>query len=199
MLYSNGGVPIFGPISNTLLNAAPLILGGLAVTVAFRAGLFNIGVQGQLIMGAIAAGYVGFAVSLPPVIHVSWRCSPASLGGAVWGGLVGALKARTGAHEVITTIMLNYVAVVPAGLPADAQRLPAAGLERGDLASRARHAPGCRTCSSRCTPASWSRSPPRSAVWWLLSRSTLGFTLRAVGANAVRGPHRRHERRAQLR
>src|SRR5690242_19891735 len=66
-LYSNGGVPIFGPISDTLVNAAPLILGGLAVTVAFRAGLFNIGVQGQLVMGAVAAGYVGFAWSLPPV------------------------------------------------------------------------------------------------------------------------------------
>jgi general nucleoside transport system permease protein len=58
--YSNGGVPVLGPISDTLVNAAPLILGGLAVTVAFRTGLFNIGVQGQIIIGAIFAAYVGF-------------------------------------------------------------------------------------------------------------------------------------------
>src|SRR5579875_428167 len=109
-LYSNGGVPIFGPISDTLVNAAPLILGGLAVTVAFRAGLFNIGVQGQLIMGAIGAGYVGFAWHLPTGLHVLVAIIVGTFGGLLWGGLVGLLKAKTGAHEVVTTIMLNYVA-----------------------------------------------------------------------------------------
>ncbi len=79
--------------------------------MAFRAGLFNIGVQGQLIMGAICAGYVGFAWQLPPVIHVLAALLAGVIGGAVWGGLAGWLKAVTGAHEVITTIMLNYVAL----------------------------------------------------------------------------------------
>src|ERR1019366_7982071 len=101
--------PIFGPICATLFNAAPLIIGGLSVGVAFRAGLFNIGGQGQLIAGAICAGYVGFAWQLPAVLHVLLALIAGVLGGAVWGGIAGFLKARAGAHEVITTIMLNYI------------------------------------------------------------------------------------------
>ncbi|MGH8963111.1 MAG: ABC transporter permease, partial [Jatrophihabitantaceae bacterium] len=114
-LYSNGGVSVLGPLSDTLVNAAPLILGGLAVAVAFRAGLFNIGVQGQLIMGAICAGYVGFTYRLPAGIHLIVALIAGVVGGAIWGGLVGYLKAKTGAHEVITTIMLNYVALALLG------------------------------------------------------------------------------------
>jgi simple sugar transport system permease protein len=184
-LYSNGGVPVFGPIASTLLNAAPLILGGLAVGVAFRAGLFNIGVQGQLIMGAICAGYVGFDVTLPPVIHLLAALIAGILGGALWGGLAGWLKAKTGAHEVISTIMLNYVALgllnyllgvtsfqnppfnqaISRPIDKDA-RLPylfgsTLGVH-GGLIVAALAAAGC---------------------WWLLYRSTLGFRLRAVGAN----------------
>ncbi|HEY7008286.1 MAG TPA: hypothetical protein VH395_05070, partial [Jatrophihabitantaceae bacterium] len=94
-LYSNGGVPIFGPISDTLVNAAPLILGGLAVAVAFRAGLFNIGVQGQIIIGAICSGYVAFAWHLPPGLHVLVALVAGVIGGAFWGGLAGWLKAKT--------------------------------------------------------------------------------------------------------
>jgi general nucleoside transport system permease protein len=181
-LYSNGGVPILQPISNTLLNAAPLILGGLAVTVAFRAGLFNIGVQGQLIMGAIAAGYVGFAWSLPPFVHVVVALVAGVLGGAVWGGIVGWLKARTGAHEVITTIMFNYVAL---------------GLLTYLLGVKGFQQPNSNEAISRVV-AGTARLPilfqnvhfgiiiallAAVACWWLLSRSTLGFRIRAVGAN----------------
>ena len=181
-LYSNGGVAIFGPISDTLVNAAPLILGGLAVTVAFRAGLFNIGVQGQLIMGAIAAGYVGFAISLPPVVHVLLAIAAGIVGGALWGGLVGWLKAATGAHEVITTIMLNYVAVYFL-----VYLLTLSGFQQ----------PGSNQAISRVVKSN-ARLPHlfenlhfgiviaiAAAVgcWWLLSRSTLGFRIRAVGAN----------------
>src|SRR5690348_13934719 len=110
-LYSNGGVPIFGPISNTLAYATPLILGGLSVGVAFRAGLFNIGAQGQLIAGAICAGYVGFAWHLPVLLHLLVAMVAGLVGGAIWGGIAGWLKAATGAHEVISTIMLNYIAL----------------------------------------------------------------------------------------
>jgi general nucleoside transport system permease protein len=181
-LYSNGGVAIFGPISDTLLNAAPLILGGLAVTIAFRAGLFNIGVQGQLIMGAIAAGYVGFAISLPIFIHVVVALLAGIVGGALWGGLVGWLKAATGAHEVITTIMLNYVALFFLGY-----LLTLNGFQE----------PGSNEAISRVVKTT-ARLPHlfgdlhfgiiialAAAVgcWWLLSRSTLGFRIRAVGAN----------------
>jgi simple sugar transport system permease protein len=181
-LYSNGGVPIFGPISDTLVNAAPLILGGLAVTVAFRAGLFNIGVQGQLIMGAIGAGYVGFAFSMPPFIHVVVALLVGMAGGAIWGGLVGWLKAVTGAHEVITTIMLNYVAV---------------NFLNYLLSVKGFQQPPYHEAISRVVKGT-ARLPHlfgdlhfgiiialAAAVgcWWLLNRSTLGFRIRAVGAN----------------
>src|SRR5439155_20691270 len=104
--------PVFYPPSETLVIATPLILAGLSVSVAFRAGLFNIGAQGQLIAGAFAAGYVGFGVHLPTGMHLVAALAAGFLGGAAWGALVGWLKAQTGAHEVITTIMLNYVAVI---------------------------------------------------------------------------------------
>ena len=110
-LASTGAVGAFTPISNTLLNATPLILGGLAVAVAFRTGLFNIGVQGQMIVGAVFSGYVAFAWQLPHVLHLVVALAAGVLGGALWGGVAGFLKARTGAHEVIVTIMLNYVAI----------------------------------------------------------------------------------------
>jgi simple sugar transport system permease protein len=183
--YSNGGTPIFGPVSNTLLNAAPLILGGLSVTVAFRAGLFNIGVQGMIIIGAICAGYVGFAISLPPVIHLLVALLAGVVGGAIWGGIVGWLKAKTGAHEVITTIMLNYVAVFLLSY-----LLGIGGFQQG----------GSNEAISK-TVKSTARLPhlfgsnlsvhaglilailAAIGCWWLLTRSTLGFRLRAVGAN----------------
>ena len=97
------------PLSQTVSDATPLILTGLSVAIAFRAGLFNIGAAGQWIGGAIVATYLGFGVSLPPVVHVIVCLLGGFVGGAVIGWMVGELKARTGAHEVIVTIMLNYI------------------------------------------------------------------------------------------
>ena len=182
-LYSNGGVPVFLPISDTLVNAAPLILGGLAVTVAFRAGLFNIGVQGQLIMGAIGAGYVGFAWHLPTGLHVLVAIIVGVFGGMIWGGLVGWLKAKTGAHEVVTTIMLNYVAY---------NFLAYLLGEQGFQAPHSHEATSSNIDKSAQLPMLFEdlHSGIILAIlaaigcWWLLSRSTLGFTLKAVGANA---------------
>ncbi len=95
----------------TFRNMTPLILSGLAVAFAFKCGLFNIGVQGQLIIGSIAAAWIGFAVDgLPPVIHVTLAILTAVAAGALWGAIPGALKAYADAHEVITTIMLNFIA-----------------------------------------------------------------------------------------
>jgi general nucleoside transport system permease protein len=178
-----GAVGGWGPITETTAQAAPLICAGLGVGLAFRAGLFNIGAQGQAIWGAIAAAYVGFAFALPPVIHLVLAVSAGVVAGGLWGGVVGWLKARTGAHEVIVTIMLNYVA---------------AGLLAYLLTTVAFQRPG------RTDPISpvvaWNATMPRlegsqlhlgffiallaaAAVWWLLDRSTTGFTIRAVGAN----------------
>ena len=104
------GVRMIRPITDTLTNATPLIIAGLGMAVAFRAGLFNIGGQGQMILGAITACYVGIAWNLPPVVHLILAVVGAALGGLLWGGIAGVLKARTGANEVIVTIMLNSIA-----------------------------------------------------------------------------------------
>jgi simple sugar transport system permease protein len=99
-------------LQQTLINTGPLILCGLAVAYAFRAGLFNIGAQGQYTMGTIAAVYVGSSwAGLPGWLHVVLAMALAALAGAAWAGIAGALRASTGANEVITTIMLNYTAL----------------------------------------------------------------------------------------
>ncbi len=99
----------FTPISETLVSATPLILAGTGVALGFSTGVFNIGGQGQVILGAVAALWVGTNVSLPIGIHLPLVIIAGAVGGAIGGFVPGFLKARTGAHEVITTIMLNYV------------------------------------------------------------------------------------------
>ncbi|HEU5485698.1 MAG TPA: ABC transporter permease, partial [Microlunatus sp.] len=106
----SGSIGSWAAITETTAQAAPLICAGLGVGLAFRAGLFNIGAQGQAIWGAILAAYVGFTLHLPPVLHLLVAILAGVVGGGIWGGIVGWLKARTGAHEVIVTIMMNYIA-----------------------------------------------------------------------------------------
>lgn len=99
-------------IARTLEKATPLILGGLAVAFAFKAGLFNIGGQGQLLVGAIVAAYLGFAIDgLPFLLHMPLALLGGSLAGGAYAAIAGVLRAYTGAHEVITTIMLNFIAI----------------------------------------------------------------------------------------
>src|SRR6266545_5473988 len=103
---------VFTPLSETLTYAAPLVFTGLAVAIAFRGGLFNIGGQGQAVIGCICAAVAGFLLPLPIALNLIVALVAGLLGGALWGFIPGILKARTGAHEVITTIMLNYVAAL---------------------------------------------------------------------------------------
>jgi ABC-type uncharacterized transport system permease subunit len=98
-------------VGETLVYSSPLILGGLAFAIAARAGLFNIGIEGQLVMGGFAAGLVGaWNFGLPAFIYLPLALLAAAVVGGIWGMIPGILKARTGAHEVISTIMLNYLA-----------------------------------------------------------------------------------------
>ena len=181
-----GAVGSSNAIASTLNRSAPLICAGLGVTLAFRAGLFNIGAQGQLIMGAICAAYVGFTWDLPHFLHLLVALVAGLAGGAVWGGITGFLKARTGAHEVITTIMFNYLAasVLIFALGHDAFQRPGSD-----------NALSPRVDDSATFPTPFGDSfnvhmgvilaiLAGVAVWWLLERSTWGFELRAVGANA---------------
>ncbi len=199
-LYSNGGVPVFKPITATLFNAAPLILGGLSVSVAFRAGLFNIGGQGQIIAGAILAGYVGFAWPLPAGLHVLVAVLAGILGGAIWGGLVGWLKAKTGAHEVITTIMLNYVALYLLYYLLSVNGFQTHRQPPGDLAPDPQQRPAA--VPVRCEPAGQPRSDHRLAGrrGLLVAAESLdaGFPAARGRRQPARRPYRGHEHLQQL-
>lgn len=107
----NGIFGDFYSIGNTIRQITPYILSGLAVAFAFRTGLFNIGVEGQLLMGWLAAAYVGYAFELPRFIHLPLALLAAAAAGAFWAFIVGFLKAKLSVHEVIASIMLNYTAL----------------------------------------------------------------------------------------
>jgi general nucleoside transport system permease protein len=171
-------------IFETLTFATPLILAGLAVTLAFRTGLFNIGAQGQILIGATFAGAVGFEMNLPPVIHLLAVIIAGALGGAIWAGIAGVLKARTGAHEVIVTIMLNYIAASlvlyllknqlrdPSRTNPVSPPMPDSALLPQILGPNLRLNAGFIIAVLAVV-----------GVAWLLNRSTLGFEFRAIGAN----------------
>jgi len=107
--HAHGLAQSLNPISETLVAATPLLLAGLGVGLGFSTGVFNIGGQGQLIAGAVAALWVGTEIKAPIGIHIPLVIIAGAVGGAVAGLVPGILKATTGAHEVITTIMLNYI------------------------------------------------------------------------------------------
>ena len=175
----------FVPISETILAATPLIFTGLAVALGFQCGLFNIGAEGQLFVGATAATFVGFAVTgVPWFVHLPLAIIAGFVGGAVWGFIPGILKARTGAHEVIVTIMLNYVAY----------RLLDILLKNPPFQRE-----GSTNPISKIVPDAAAMPPlieglrvtwwfpvallTAFAVSWLLFKSTKGFEFRAVGLN----------------
>jgi len=175
------------PLMNTLANATPLIVAGLGVALAFKAGLFNIGGRGQMIMGSIASGWLAIALTniVPIWISLPLCVIAGALAGALWGAIAGWLKATMGAHEVITTIMLNFIAfyllqflLATRGLlqrPGSANPITAP-----TAASAFPHLFGS------AFPVRWSLILSLAAVafvWWLLNRSALGFHFRAVGEN----------------
>jgi simple sugar transport system permease protein len=177
----------FYPLSETLVAASPLILTGLSVALAFRAGLFNIGAQGQFIAGAIGASWVGFTFDLPTGIHAVAAIAAAMLFAGLYGGFVGLLKARTGAHEVIVTIMLNYVAgyfllwlLSTTAFLRPGRQDPLAPEVK--MSARLPHLFGAELRANLGFIVALCAA---AAIWWLLNRSTWGFRFRAVGANAA--------------
>jgi simple sugar transport system permease protein len=168
-------------IGRTLEKATPLIFGGLAVAFAFKAGLFNIGGQGQLLMGAIVAAYVGFAVDgLPFIIHMPLALLAGSLAGAAFAAIAGFLKAYTGAHEVITTIMLNYIAINITDY-----------LSNGPWKDEGIIARTPKILETAAIPK-WGFLPVgfliacfmAFATWYLLYRTTWGYAIRTTGLNS---------------
>jgi ABC-type uncharacterized transport system permease subunit len=171
-----------GAILNTLVSSTPLVLGGLAVGLGFKAGLFNIGAQGQFLMGALGAVAAGAALATePPIVAIPLALLCGMLAGAAMGFIPGFLKAISGAHEVVTTIMLNYVAVSLL-----------AALVSGPLKVPRSPSPVTHDVGNAAYPIIL---PPNghlgiliaivavAFIWWLLYRTTLGFEIRTVGAN----------------
>ena len=176
-----GSVGSVDALGTTVERAAPLICAGLGVSMAFRAGMFNIGAQGQLVIGGLLAGYVGFTWDLPLGLHMLLALVAGIVGGALWGGISGLLKATTGAHEVITTIMLNYLAasILLYALSQDAFQRPGSDNTQSPPVAESARFPEIGDFHLGVILAFLAVF----ACWWLLDRSTLGFEMRAVGAN----------------
>ncbi|MEV6594571.1 ABC transporter permease [Streptomyces acidicola] len=172
------------PLFTSLSFAAPLIAAGLGIGIGFRAGIFNIGGQGQILVGGALAGWIGYALPMPAGIHLLVAVVAGLIGGALFAGIAGLLKATTGAHEVIVTIMLNYIAfyllsyllttVMKASHsdnPTSPPELPTA------VFPSLLGSPFALNLGLIVVIALVILS------WWLISRSSLGFQFRAVGEN----------------
>jgi simple sugar transport system permease protein len=172
-------------IGQTLFKATPLIFSGLAVALGFRTGLFNIGVEGQLYLGGFAAAMAGL-LPLPAPLRLAAALIAAMLAGGAWGAIPGALKSRFGAHEVINTIMLNFIAFALVAWIGHAvfqnATVRTAEIPAGATLPRL----GAFAAPLRGSPANLSLLLALLAAWGthlLLFRTRLGYELRAVGFN----------------
>jgi simple sugar transport system permease protein len=178
-------------LSETSVWATPYIFAGLAVALAFKGGLFNIGAEGQLALGAVASALIGYALpewlgfDLPTIIHLPLAIIVGMAAGAIWAGIVGFLKAYTGGHEVINTIMMNYIALNTISFLLNGpmkDRDPGNVIARTPLIAESARMPvifeGLRV--------HWGFVLALLAaylVWWMLNKTTLGFEIRTVGLN----------------
>ena len=201
MILGAFGKPKF--ISWTIVEAVPIILTGIAVAFAFQTGIFNIGAEGQFIMGSLAAVIAGVVLHLPPVIHGIVALLVGIVFGALWGGLVGLFKAKRGVNEVISSIMLNWVAFYLSNY-----MLTKAFLRKPD----SNYSFNIQPSASIRILNEWKRSEAGRAVlknneflrgilnppihwgifiaiivavlaWFILKKTTLGYQLKAVGFN----------------
>lgn len=174
------------PLTESLKFATPLIAAGLGVGLAFRAGLFNIGGQGQMLMAAAAGGYVGAYVDLPAGLHLVAAIVAGVVAGGIWAGIAGLLKARTGAHEVILTIMLNHIAFYLLAWMLTTQGIlqaPGSGNPKTAAMKDTAVLPQLLGDSFNLHAGFLLALVAVAFTWWLLDRSSLGFRLRAVGEN----------------
>ena len=172
-------------ISETLFAATPLILAGLAVAVGFQAGLFNIGAEGQIVIGGMAALFVGITFDLPSIILIPMCLIGAMLGGGFWAGIAGVLKAKTGAHEVITTIMLNFIALFLTQwlLKTTVFQQPGRSDPISKSINEGAQFPRLLGSDYRVTIGFLIAIAAAVIVQALMYRSTIGFDYRTVGAN----------------
>ncbi|HUI88898.1 MAG TPA: ABC transporter permease [Anaerolineales bacterium] len=172
------------PLTESLDTATPYILAGLAVALGFRCGLFNIGAEGQFYVGAMSSVFIGYSITtLPWFIHLPLALLGGALAGAIWGAIPGFLKARFGAHEVVNTIMMNYIA-----------ELLTSWLLEGPMKASG-YRPVTPTIQVTAELPRFFPAPLRlnwgfflglaaaALVYWFLFKTTLGFEVRAVGSN----------------
>ncbi|MBI3360400.1 MAG: ABC transporter permease [Chloroflexi bacterium] len=180
-------VEAFYPVSDSLVTATPYIFAGLAVAVGFRCGLFNIGAEGQIYVGAICSVWVGFTLKgLPHVLHIPLALLAGAAGGAVWAFVPAILKAKTGAHEVINTIMMNYIAFrLSEWLLSDKGPLkrPESANPVSPFIEKSAELPRFFPDPIRFHLGFFVALGVAALVYWFLFKTTLGFELRTVGAN----------------
>jgi len=175
------------PISETLTYATPLIIASIGVGIAFQTGIFNIGANGQAVLGGILGTAVGSMIHMPTVIHLPFTLVAGIVGGVVAGSVPGVLKAYTGAHEVIVTIMFNYVIyafLIYVLLSTSLQQPNQQNVISRTIDPSAQLAPIFGASSG--LRVSWGVVVAALVVvfaWWFLERSSLGFDFRVTGAN----------------
>lgn len=170
-------------IGESLRTATPLILAGLSVAFAYKTGLFNIGVEGQLLMGWLASVWIGYAFNLPAFLHIPMAILAAAIAGAIWGSIPGLLKAYYGVNEVIVTIMMNYIGLYTtayiirnflfAGSEKTHNIQESASLNSQGLADL--------TNGSRLHYGFFIAFGCCILVWFLLQKTTFGYELKASG------------------
>ncbi|ADC50031.1 ABC-type uncharacterized transport system, permease component [Alkalihalophilus pseudofirmus OF4] len=172
-------------LGETIRMMTPLILAGLAVAFAFRTGLLNIGVEGQLIVGWLASVYVGIAFDLPAVLHLPMAILAGALAGALWGFIPGLLKAKFQVHEVIVTIMMNYIALYTANAIIRSYLLVPGERTESINQSASLSSPFLQSLTD-FSRLHWGFVVAILAcviMWFILWRTTKGYELRAVGLN----------------
>lgn len=169
--------------------ASPLIFTGLSVAFSFKTGVFNIGAEGQFVVGTLAACVVGVLVDLPAIIHIPLCILAAMLAGGIWGAIIGLLKVKKGINEVLSYIMFNWIAFYLSNfvINLDVMHRESGGEASKDILETAKiTAPKAIIAATGCTSANWGivlAVGCAIAIWVIINKTTLGYKLRAVGFN----------------
>ncbi len=189
----------FNPFFESLVKSIPYMFAGLAVALGFRTGLFNIGVEGQIFMGGIFSVWVGYTFTgLPAIIHVPLAFLAGALGGALWGFIPGLLKAKTGGHEVINTIMMNYIAFrLTDWLLREPMKSPGSTNPISPVIEDSARLPQFFADPIRFHLGFFVALAVAALVYWFLFKTKWGFDLRTVGANPRAARYAGHEHRQE--
>ena len=181
----------FNPFFESLVAATPYIFAGLALGLGFRSGVFNIGAEGQIFIGAITGTYVGYSIQgLPMIIHLPLTILAGAVGGAIWGFIPGWLKAKTGGHEVINTIMMNYIAFrLSDWLLTGFMKRPDSFNPVSPIIMDSAKLPRFFADPIRFHLGFFLALATAYLVYWLLFKTTIGFRLRTVGSNPNAGKY----------